>query len=573
MLNNWNFNGDDYSFEFADIDDLVAQMNAIDPSGNWIHNDMMLLIVGGTPGSNYSNMDVTAIANGLPSTIGLNFGLNPQGTQLSFEAGEYEVIFTETATNCMDTVLVEIICFTGTTSQTITNTISADENPYVVCIDTTELPGNIVSIFNACPDDAEGFVNYLIDEDEYCVKYQGVKCNGMDRACIVVCDDLGLCDTTFFEITVDNTLCDLAPTFYQEEILINFTETFCVDTTELPGMVVNMQNVCANIGNVDFDLNLNDFCVTYTGENIGKDSACIVLTDQYGNQDTTFFCINVIPPAPETIQDTIFYGETMDFCIETNELAGQNILIFNDCENLSGQSLNFGINDVTLCVEANGIGLGTEQACIIICDEFGICDTTNLIITVEDNGDPCALNPPPTALDDTAETLQNDAINIRILDNDNIPDCSPSTFEIIDSPADGTIIINPDGQSIDYLPAQDYCGMAEFTYELCNDNGCSNAKVQVAVNCIPSNEIKIHTAFSPNGDGINDFFNIENIENFPQSDLIIVNRWGNTVFKDLAYDNSWDGSYRNQMLPDGTYFYILDLDGERRFSGYVQIQK
>jgi gliding motility-associated-like protein len=574
-LDNWTVNGQDYSFEFQDVDDLVAAMNVIDPNGAWIHNESSLLIAGGVPNSNYTMINATQIQNQLPAIIGLSYGLEPMGTQLGVEVGEYEIILQNIENGCADTMQVIVLCYVSTPTDTIINTISADENPYVVCLDTTNLPGNIVSISNVCPDNSNGFVNFLIDEDEFCVKYQGLKCNGEAEACIIICDDLGLCDTTIFQITVDNTLCDLEAENYDDEMLINFSETYCVDTTELPGMVVNMENVCedASIGNVDFDFDLDNLCVTYTGVNVGNDVACIVLTDQYGNMDTTFFNIIVVLPQPETIVDTIFYGENTTFCIEITELAGNTFTIFNDCEDLSGDTVTFGINDVILCVEASGIGLGTESACIIICDEFGICDSTNWIVTVADNGDPCAQNPPPTTIDDTTETPSNTPTNISILDNDNIPDCSPAGFVILDAAANGIAVANIDGTTVDYLPNTDFCGADEFTYVVCNDHGCDTASVVVSVECVPASEVKIYNAFTPNGDGMSDFFTIVNIENFPNNELRVYNRWGNEVFQDLSYNNTWDGTYNESMLPDGTYFYKLSIEGKKDVAGYVQIAR
>ena len=53
----------------------------------------------------------------------------------------------------------------------------------------------------------------------------------------------------------------------------------------------------------------------------------------------------------------------------------------------------------------------------------------------------------------------------------------------------------------------------------------------------------------------------------------MYNRWGNVVFSDLGYDNTWDGSYNNEMLPDGTYFYKLSIEGQKDVAGWVQIAR
>ena len=63
--------------------------------------------------------------------------------------------------------------------------------------------------------------------------------------------------------------------------------------------------------------------------------------------------------------------------------------------------------------------------------------------------------------------------------------------------------------------------------------------------------IEIPNVFTPNGDGVNDFFVINGIENCEKKMLIVKDRSGQTVFQSRNYDNSWDGG----NLPDGTYLY------------------
>jgi gliding motility-associated-like protein len=74
--------------------------------------------------------------------------------------------------------------------------------------------------------------------------------------------------------------------------------------------------------------------------------------------------------------------------------------------------------------------------------------------------------------------------------------------------------------------------------------------------------IVVHQAISPNGDGINDFLVIENISQYPDNKLTIVNRSGQQVFETKGYDNTskvFDGHGKNgQMQLPGTYFYQLD---------------
>ena len=85
--------------------------------------------------------------------------------------------------------------------------------------------------------------------------------------------------------------------------------------------------------------------------------------------------------------------------------------------------------------------------------------------------------------------------------------------------------------------------------------------------------------FSPNGDGINDYFEILDVEQYPNAKLTVYNRWGAEVYHSEHYSNDWDGRATNtifgkDVLPAGTYFYILELgDGiSEPFTGYVYIK-
>lgn len=93
----------------------------------------------------------------------------------------------------------------------------------------------------------------------------------------------------------------------------------------------------------------------------------------------------------------------------------------------------------------------------------------------------------------------------------------------------------------------------------------------------------VPTGYSPNGDGKNDEFIIIGLENYPNNKLEIYNRWGNKVFEQAPYDNTWKGTVKNSvgyvigegLLPSGTYFYLLDfgVPGVEQLSGYIVIRK
>ncbi|WP_299770172.1 gliding motility-associated C-terminal domain-containing protein [uncultured Dokdonia sp.] len=96
-----------------------------------------------------------------------------------------------------------------------------------------------------------------------------------------------------------------------------------------------------------------------------------------------------------------------------------------------------------------------------------------------------------------------------------------------------------------------------------------------------SQDLEIFNEISPNGDGVNDTFVIEGLQNFPNNVLRIYNRWGNEVFQVANYQNDFDGTSngratvdRNKKLPIGTYYYILDLgDGSEGRAGWLYINR
>lgn len=76
---------------------------------------------------------------------------------------------------------------------------------------------------------------------------------------------------------------------------------------------------------------------------------------------------------------------------------------------------------------------------------------------------------------------------------------------------------------------------------------------------------------SPNGDGVNDRWFIENILQFPNAEVVVFNRWQQIVFSTNNYQNNWEGTGANGALPDGTYYYVIKVDEGSLFKGIVTI--
>jgi len=86
--------------------------------------------------------------------------------------------------------------------------------------------------------------------------------------------------------------------------------------------------------------------------------------------------------------------------------------------------------------------------------------------------------------------------------------------------------------------------------------------------------ILVPNTFTPNNDGINDLWLIENLQTYPNASVEIFNRYGQLLYESKGIYKPWDGTYKGKPLPFGTYYYIIDTDGTvSTLTGYVSIIK
>ncbi|MFP4504510.1 MAG: tandem-95 repeat protein [Cyclobacteriaceae bacterium] len=105
-------------------------------------------------------------------------------------------------------------------------------------------------------------------------------------------------------------------------------------------------------------------------------------------------------------------------------------------------------------------------------------------------------------------------------------------------------------------------------------NGVSSLTDTLAVEVIDCSQLalEIPSGFTPNGDGVNDLWEIQNIAFYENVVVEVFNRYGASLFYSEGYRNAWDGSYENQPLPTGTYYYMISIDGgAQHYSGTVSI--
>jgi gliding motility-associated-like protein len=430
--------------------------------------------------------------------------------------------------------------------QGIKDTITVSQQD-VYCFNPQQVnvPGPLTVIENICPQQSGQSVAFSIDTAGLCMNYEGLSV-GTNTACIRLCDDLGNCDTINISVTVvpGSIVTDTVFIFIE-------TDTFCLDETLLPGAIVSVTDICPDDNGDDVIFNISGNCVSYHGVNVGVDTACIRMEDEFGNVALVKLIVSVVKTYPETFCDTIFIGETGSYCLSTSELPGlYDPFSFREvCPGAGTGNADFFLEPVSRCVFYTGESVGIDSACVVVCDTFGYCDTTFFCMLVLDYPELPGLG------DDTVTTIKNTPVVINFLANDTLFGGIVDIF-ILDQPISGEAILNLDN-SFTYIPDDPFCARWDnFTYVACNPNGCDTAMVSIFIECI---ELTVFTAVSPNNDGVNDVFYIAKIEDFPENRLWVYNRWGSLVFETREYENTWPGSWGDDTdLPDGTYYYILE---------------
>lgn len=127
------------------------------------------------------------------------------------------------------------------------------------------------------------------------------------------------------------------------------------------------------------------------------------------------------------------------------------------------------------------------------------------------------------------------------------------------------------GASQTFSPAE-----SSYFYVQANVEGCLSDLDSIFISVNPVCDVEVPNVFTPNADGINDFFKLISHEGIQSLECVIVNRWGNVINEFEQPDFKWDGKDKNgNSILDGTYFYIINaktITGEEvKKSGFVQL--
>lgn len=259
-------------------------------------------------------------------------------------------------------------------------------------------------------------------------------------------------------------------------------------------------------------------------------------------------------------------NDTAQYLITVDDASNTNILYTSDsvCVNSSGINYLSGyVGNITGWEITTNNGL-TWNPIAITSDTISYVVTTTSIgyRTFVKNG---------TCPIDTSNTITIDVFPFNITtSNDTIIDLGSSatiyaTGGVFYNWTPSSTLVSPNNASTIANPST----TTNYLVSIIDAHGClytDSVLVSVVIPIIEDtsniSEIVIADLITANGDGYNDTWNIIGIENYPDSKVMVFNTSGNLVYESSNYINDWKGTWRGNQLPDGTYYYLVEIFGE-----------
>ncbi len=293
---------------------------------------------------------------------------------------------------------------------------------------------------------------------------------------------------------------------------------------------------------------------SFSCKNLGTNTVTLTVTDTNGNVTTANTTVTVVDNTTPVVV-------TRNISVSLNEVGVATITpaMINN-----GSSDNCGIVSEVLNITSFQCGdEGVKTVVLTITDSSGNATNASATVTITNSfGD-------------------NDKDGIR----DNCDD-DDDNDGVIDTADDCPLVFNPDQADNDHDGLGDICdndddndGILDVVDNcplVSNSNQADRDNNGIGDVC-DTTTVNVSEAITPNGDGINDTWNIYNIESYPNSIVRVFNRWGTQVFYDRNYQNNWDGSFKyDSTLPESTaYYYEIDLKGNGFVdkSGWIYISR
>ena len=193
------------------------------------------------------------------------------------------------------------------------------------------------------------------------------------------------------------------------------------------------------------------------------------------------------------------------------------------------------------------VSSATAQDICYVFEAFGVCNGFDTVCVT--------YNPQPIA---------NAGIDITIIEGHSTQ---------LNATGGGTYIWSPStGLNDTTISSPTATPLVTTTYyvSVTSDEGCTSTD-SVTVTIIPT--IHFPDGITPNGDGKNDTWVIDYIDEYPNHVVEIYNRWGELLYRSTDYKNDWNGTYNGENLPVGTYYYVIELNDDKTkpFTGPITV--
>ncbi|MFT7333024.1 MAG: gliding motility-associated-like protein, partial [Sphingobacteriales bacterium] len=415
---------------------------------------------------------------------------------------------------------------------------------------------------------------------------------GKDSFQYSICEPTGECDSAWVYMTLDPV--NDAPLALRDTVSVPEDITITIDVqdndTDVDGGILTTSMLNGPSNGAGVVINGDSILYTPNPNFFGDDTITYRVCDASGACDTAILIIRVLPindpPIAENDSTETINWEQIDIIIGANDTdVDDSTLVYTVINGPFNGMINQNGDTITYVPETGNCAPDSFQ--YSVCDPAGACDTGWVFIEVnipDSDGD---------GLPDMVESKSSDGDDDGFpdfidpdSDNDGISDgvesfgydhCLNLFDDIPDSDGDGI----PNYLDID----SDNDGIldSEESVEDCDGDGIPDYRDADYCNpkATPFDVLNLPNGFSPNNDGMNDTWVIDGLENFPDNELVIFNRWGNQVFSAKGYKNDWNGVSNGKFtlgigLPVGTYFYALIISHqgqEFRKADYIYLTR
>jgi len=523
-----------------------------------------------------------------------------------------------------DTIFYRVILTSGTCG-------GDTSDVEIVYVDPATVPGTTSVNDTVCYGNNAGTV-YLNGQTGNVVQWEMSTDGGNNWIALASAADslnyVNLTMTTHYRALVLSGVC--TPAMYST------VDTITVDPMAMAGTIAGSTSVCEGTGSgvltvtgvvgtiVDWETS-TDGGVTWTSAGVNTSTLnwsnladttwyhVIVASGACGNDTSAAAVIITFPkPVAAFTADTVCFGNATTFTNTTSVASG----------GIQFQSWTFGDNDASVATSPvhNYGAAGTYAVTLITVSNNSCSDTAtqNVIVNALPNatisfagfptlcsGDSVLLTVVPGAnwyvwnTGDSVNSIYADTTwNYVVVVTDSITGCVSSdsvTITILPRPianagvdtavsaGSSVMLLGSGGSTFSWSPtvalddpnsANPVCTPVynvTYTLTVTDANGCVDTDA-VVVTLDRDLNLVISNVITANGDGFNDVWNVQNIEFYSNNHVTIYNRNGMEVYEAENYNNSWNGTYNDAPLPDGTYYYVLEFpDFEQTFTGAITI--